>query len=59
MLDENDALIHRYDYDGNGARIREESGAGTIALGTNLGCGPTLASPVDAQDRLCRYGDYT
>jgi hypothetical protein len=37
VLDENDALIHRYDYDGNGARIREESGAGRIALGKNLG----------------------
>jgi RHS repeat-associated protein len=58
VLDENDALIHQYDYDQNGARVGEMSGAGTIALGTNLGCGPMLDTPVDAQDRLCRYGDF-
>ncbi|HET8938832.1 MAG TPA: RHS repeat-associated core domain-containing protein, partial [Polyangiales bacterium] len=56
--DENDALIHQYDYDQNGARVGEVSGAGSIVLGTNLGCGPMLDKPVDAQDRLCRYGDY-
>ncbi|HET8937489.1 MAG TPA: RHS repeat-associated core domain-containing protein [Polyangiales bacterium] len=58
VLDENDALIHQYDYDQNGARVGEISGASSIALGTNLGCGPMLDTPVDAQDRLCRYGDY-
>jgi RHS repeat-associated protein len=58
VLDGSDAVISEYEYDGNGARVRALTPSGEVELGTDLGCGVGLTTPVDAQDRLCRYGDY-
>lgn len=58
VLDASDNVISEYAYDGNGARTRALTPSGEVVLGTNLGCGAGLDAPVDAQDRLCRYGDH-
>jgi RHS repeat-associated protein len=58
VRDDLDAVVSEYDYDGNGARTRALTSAGEVELGIDLGCGVSLDTPVDAQDRLCRYGDY-
>ena len=42
---------------GRGSRTLARTALQDVELGTNLGCGADLAQPVDAQDRLCRYGD--
>jgi RHS repeat-associated protein len=39
-------------------RTRALTSAGEVELGIDLGCGVSLDTPVDAQDRLCRYGNY-
>lgn len=58
VRDAADTLLSAYEYDGNGARISVQTATQQLDLGTNLGCGPGLTQAVDAQDRLCRYGDY-
>jgi RHS repeat-associated protein len=57
VRDGSDVLISQYTYDGNGARTSAATPTQNVQLGTNLGCGPSLDKPADAQDRLCRYGD--
>lgn len=58
VRDGSGALLSEYAYDVNGARTSVHTATVQIDLGTNLGCGPTMTTAVDAQDRLCRYGDY-
>lgn len=58
VLDGSDAVVSEYDYDGNGARVRALTPSGELELGTEIGCGTGLSAPVDAQDRLCRYGNH-
>jgi RHS repeat-associated protein len=62
VKDENNTVLSVYGYDRNGARTLAftsvGSSAGTVELGTNLGCGALLDAPVDDQDRLCLYGDH-
>ena len=58
VLDGSDAVVSEYEYDRNGARVRALTPSGEVLLETDLGCGVGLTTPVDAQDRLCRYGNY-
>ena len=53
-----ESLERDLDAHGNGARTRVLTELQDVELGVSLGCGATLEDPVDAQDRLCRYGDY-